>query len=348
MHPNKISVYMSRFSPQLFSKRHICGLLLLGVIVSTSSAIELPSVGGVVRVRYEYMTLDGLNRFAVRNARIWLKGNIVPKISYVVSTDLCDQGKFQFLDAYGKFDIGKGVAVQAGQFRIPFGVDPFRGPGSYIFADRSFIGRDIDNIRAVGCQASYTFPEKFPAVITLGVFGPNAITDQNHWSKTLYYALKAEVPLGPVKITGGFQTIKPDVVRVNMADACVTFSYGRWRAEAEYIYEHYVNNSFPDCHSYNIWADYAIPLKKTIFNSLSFQARFDAATRYSDAIGADGVLTESHPDRKRITIGSTLAYVKKPVKCEIMLNYEKYFYPKGYKAPDGRNDKIVAELVVLF
>lgn len=307
----------------------------------------LPTVGSVMRTRFEIETQDGLNRFAVNNARVWLKGNIMPRLSYFVCTDLCNQGKFQFLDAYGRFDVGKGVAIQAGQFRIPFGVDPFRGPGSYIFADRSFIGRDIDNIRAVGAQASYTFQKSVPAVITLGVFSPNDISDHNHWSKTLNYALKIEVPVGPFKITGGLQTIKPDSVRMNMADATVFFSKGRWSAEAEYMYKHYRGESFPDVHAYNVWVDYGIPLKKTIFDRLSFQARFDGATRHSIGTGGN-ILSEDHPGRKRITVGSTLGYVKKPLKCEIQLNYEKFFYQKGAVAPVGRNDKVVAELIISF
>lgn len=330
------------------SYRRIIILLMMPIVCFHSFSIGIPEVGGVLRTRYEYMTLDDLNRFAVRNVRVWVKGKIIPRLSYVVCTDLCDQGKFQFLDAYGKFDIGSGFAVQAGQFRIPFGVDPFRGPGSYIFSDRSFIGRDIDNIRAVGVQGSYTFQKSLPAKITLGIFGPNAISDQNHWSKTIFYALKAEFPMRPFIITGGYQTIKPDIVKVNMVDACLSFRKSRWKAEAEYIYEHYKHHSFPDCHSYNIWVDYAIPLKKTIFNEISFQARFDAASNYWDAYGLNENLNATHPDRKRITIGSTLAYTKKPFKCELMLNYEKYFYPTGYTHPDGRNDKVVTELVIQF
>lgn len=326
-----------------------CAVLLFSGIAAFSALAQTPTtVGGVVRARYEVQTTDGRSRFAIRNARIWIKGSLTPRLSYLVSTDLCDQGQFQFLDAYGKFDVGNGLAIQAGQFRIPFGVDPFRGPGNYIFADRSFIGRDIDNIRADGVQASYTFQKSIPAVITLGVFSPNTITDQNHWSKTLNYALKAEVPIGSFKITGGLQTIKPDSVRVNMADACIAFSKGELNAEAEYILEHYVDNSFPDCHSYNIWVDYGIPLENTTFNRLSFQARFDASTSHSNGITTNGSLTEDHPNRKRLTIGSTLGLVKKPVKYEIQLNYQKYFYKKGYVAPDGRNDKVVAELIVLF
>ena len=330
-----------------FAKR--CTFLLLaGVMALGSYAQTAPTVGGVVRARYEIQTVDGRSRFAVRNSRVWIRGSFMPKLSYYVCTDLCDQGQFQFLDAYGKFDVGNGVAIQAGQFRIPFGVDPFRGPGNYIFADRSFIGRDIDNIRADGVQAAYTFQKGIPAVITLGVFSPNTITDQNHWSKTLNYALKAEVPIGPFKIIGGLQTIQPDSVRVNMVDACVSFSKGGLNAEAEYILEHYVNNPFPDCHSYNVWVDYGILLEKSTFNRLSFQARFDASTSHSNGIVTNGRLSEDHPNRKRLTVGSTLGFVNKPVKCEIQLNYQKYFYKEGYAAPDGRNDKVVAELIVLF
>lgn len=335
-------------SLNLKNYKHIIIFSMMSVMCLHAFSAEVPDVGGVLRTRYEYMTLDNLNRFAVRNARVRVRGKLIPRLNYVVCTDLCDQGKFQFLDAYGKFDIGNAFTVQAGQFRIPFGVDPFRGPGSYIFADRSFIGRDIDNIRAVGVQVSYTVQKYLPAKITLGIFGPNAISDQNHWSKTVFYALKAEVPVGPFTITGGYQTIQPDIVKVNMVDACLSFSKNRWSAEAEYIYEHYRHHAFPDCHSYNVWVDYAIPLNKSIFNEISFQARFDAASNYWDAHGLNEELNPTHPDRKRITIGSTLAYTKKPLKCELMLNYEKYFYPNGYNSPDGRNDKIVAELIIQF
>ena len=335
------------FHSQSFAKRLtlllFVGFTTLGIIAQTA-----PTIGGVVRARYEFQTTNARSRFAIRNSRVWVKGGFMPKLSYYVSTDLCDQGAFSFLDAYGKLDVGNGLALQAGQFRIPFGVDPFRGPGNYIFADRSFIARDIDNIRADGVQASYTFQQGIPAVVTLGIFSPNNIADQNHWSKTLNYALKAEVPIGAFKITGGLQTIKPDAVRVNMADACVSFSDGRWTAETEYILEHYVDNPFPNCHSYNVWVDYGIPLEKTNFNRLSFQARFDAATRHSNGTVTNGTLSEDHPERKRITIGSTLSYIKKPIKYEIQLNYQKYFYKDGFDAPDGRTDKVVAELIMLF
>lgn len=333
-------------------------LLIVGITSAAGASADitikeyLPTVGGVMRTRFEIETQSGLNRFAVNNARVWLRGNVLPRLSYYVCTDLCNQGQFQFLDAYGRFDIGRGFAVQAGQFRIPFGVDPFRGPGSYVFADRSFIGRDIDNIRAVGAQGSYTLQGAFPATFTAGVFSPNAITNHNRWNKSFNVALKAEIPVGPIKFTAGLQTIKPDEIRANMADACIFFSTGRFTAEAEWMFKHYLNRTetsgeeltFRDVHAWNVWADYSIPLKKTIFDRLSFQARFDANTAHTSTAN----YSIDFPERKRITLGATLGYSKKPLKCEIQLNYEKYFYEKGAEIPTGRNDKVVAELIISF
>lgn len=106
-------------------------------------------------------------------SRVMLRQNLVILFPPTFAT----RGSSKFLDAYEKFDVGQGIMVQANQFRIPFGIDPFRGSGNYIFADRSFIGRDIDNIRADGVLASYTFQNSIPVVVTLGVFSPNSITD---------------------------------------------------------------------------------------------------------------------------------------------------------------------------
>lgn len=336
----------------MFRRIFLVFILTVAATCGAKADVELkeflPSIGGVMRTRYEIQTTDGQGRFAVNNARVWLRGNVLPQLSYYVCTDLCNQGQMQFLDGYGRFDFSKGFAIQAGQFRIPFGVDPFRGPGGYMFADRSFIGRDIDNIRAVGLQGSYTFQKSLPAVITLGVFSPNVITNHNHWSKTYNAALKAELPVGPFKITGGVQTIKPDSTRINMADAAVYFAKGRWQVEAEYMFKHYVRNSFPNVNAYNFWIDYALPLKKTIFQTLSFQGRFDGATRHSNGTSVGGFLSEDHPGRKRITAGATLRYAKKPLKCELQLNYEKFFYDKGAEPVVGRNDKVVVELIISF
>lgn len=329
----------------------LCALCAFGNDVQSQSFSYKPEFGGVVRTRWEMSTAhdnSGENRFAVRNARLWLKGKILPQLQYYLRADLCDMGKMKFLDGWARFNLPENFAVQAGQFRMPFGVDAFKGPGTYIFANRSFIGRDDANNRKVGVQAMYE-PKAFPLKLHVGVFSNNTISDHTPWSKEMAFASKATYDVGPLTFATGFQTLCPDSTRMNMADAAVTLKLGQFTAEGEYMYTHYTGDAFDDAHSFNIWADYGFLLKKGIFNRLSVQSRFEAVTARSNGMNdAEGCLTQTFPKRKRLTVGATLAYVRKPVKCELMLDYEKYFYSDSYTPSIDRDDKIVAELVIVF
>ena len=262
--------------------------------------------------------------------------------------DLCAQGSFKFLDGWARFSTSPWLGLQAGQFRIPFGLDSFRGPGTYIFANRSFIGRDLANNRAVGIQAMSSLPE-IPLCLELGVFSPHSITDHTGWSRDMTFAAKCVLDLTPVKVTVGYQTLEPDSVRFNMANAGMTLSLGRFTAEAEYMYKHYTNSAFRPCHAYNVWADYTLPVRGAFFNSLGFQARYDGNTPHSTGRrNSDGLLTANHPRRQRITTGVTLSYVYKRMRCDLLIDYEKYFYHDSFTPSHDRGDKIVAELVFVF
>ena len=118
-----------------------------------------PNVHGTIRSRFEVATESGDYRFQVRNARVSIDGMVAPSINYYINTDFCDRGKIKILDVWARMRIMQGLSIQAGQFRMPFGVDPFRGPNSYYFANRSFIGKDVCNVRAVGAKLSYDFSE---------------------------------------------------------------------------------------------------------------------------------------------------------------------------------------------
>ena len=91
----------------------------------------MPTFHGAIRPRWEINTATGDQRFQVRNARFSIEGKVMPQIGYFVQLDLCDQGKIKILDAYGKFNIVKGLTLQAGQFRMPFGVETVRSPANY-------------------------------------------------------------------------------------------------------------------------------------------------------------------------------------------------------------------------
>lgn len=310
----------------------------------------MPKIHGVIRTRWEgeFNDNDFSQRFQVRNARVSVEGNVLRNLSYYIRIDACNQGKMQFLDAYAKWGIHSNWRIQAGQFRVPYGVDVFRAPGTYIFANRSFAAKHMMNMRQVGVKAGY-YGTKIPLTVEAGVF--NSASTANHavWQHDMNFAAKASYRIDKVTIHGGFIYAKPSEVRLTGADGALTWSANRWLVEGEYQYKHYEHNLHDAAHAWNIFGSYALPLKKTVFNQLSFQARYDGMTDHSTgALDDAGNLVTNNPARQRITIGSSLAYTHKVVKSLIRLNYEKYFYHNGISAPVGESDKIVAELVVKF
>ena len=333
---------MSTLKSLLFAICSVCSLCVNAQ--DTTSISYIPRIGGVIRGRWEMLTDGGLNKFTIRNARVNISGYVAPTIDYYLQGDLSNSGKSVFLDAWARLTLFNSLKIKAGKFRIPFGVDPFRSPATYIFANRSFIGRDLANIRAIGVSALYSVPN-IPLTLEAGVFN----AEDGEWSHDKAFASKASLRLEPITITGGFQTIIPDSVRINMADVAVTFSHGRWLAEVEYMYKHYTNGSHKGCHAYNAYVDYSLPIKTTLFERLSVQARADGSTPHSTGYrNEDGKLTDNQPYRNRLTIGTTLSYKFERVSCLFRINYENYFYHHDYLVTDSRNDRVTAELVIAF
>lgn len=322
----------------------------LSPLLSAAEKVDYtPHIHGTVRTRFEVATESGKYRFQVRNARVSLDGKIAPTIDYYINTDLCDRGSMKILDVWARIYATKELGFQAGQFRMPFGVDPFRGPNTYYFANRSFIGKQVCNVRAVGVKAMYTF-STLPLSAEAGVFNPTTIGDHSGWNSSLAFAAKVTYSIGNVKLATGFQSIIPDSVRTNLIDGAVTWSAGRWTVEGEYMYKHYTAQRHKPCHAYNVFANYQMPIKAGVFNRLSFQGRFDGMTAHSNAIRNDeGQLITNDPARNRITIGATISYIKsKNLFLDIRANYEKYFYHHDVTTTPYTGDKALVELVLRF
>ena len=320
--------------------------LALGAIAQDNAAKPfsyLPNIHGAIRTRAELDTENGDYRFQVRNARVTLDGHIAPSIDYFIQTDLCDAGTMKILDAWGRFTIVKGLQFRAGQFRMPFGVETFRAPQNYIFANRSFMGKQIMNYRAVGVQANYTLP-KTPLTIEAGAFNPATIGNHNIWKKTLAYATKLSYHAGEVTFTTGYASIRPYDIRANLIDAAIVWdNKTHWLVAGEYMFKKYCHKAAKSVHSWVGFVDWHTDVRAGVFNRWSVQLRQDGMTRH---LAMDGESTE--PARNRITLGSTLTYTYKAVHCDIRLDYEKYFWHSGYTAPVGGSDRLVAELVIRF
>ena len=316
-----------------------------------------PKINGTLRGKYEYQTEEGEGRFQVRNARISITGNVTKVVSYKAEIDLSDEGKIKMLDAYTRLKPVRGLDFTIGQMRVPFTIDAHRSPHQQYFANRSFIAKQVGNVRDVGATLGYMFNVGFPIKLEAGIFNGSGLTDQkDFWTNNINFSAKAQfmLPRG-FNITLSTQKIRPDHLSVMMYDAGAYYHAHGWHVEAEYLYKHYADNAFKDVHSVDAFVSYDIPLRKCFFKKISPLVRYDYMSDHSDGMrynaagdeDATGSLIVNDYQRSRVTGGVTLS-LDLPFVSDIRLNYEKYFYRDGAIAKPSERDKIVVEFMTRF
>lgn len=315
-----------------------------------------PKLHGTIRGKYEYQTEEGEGRFQVRNARVSLDGKLTKIVSYKAEIDLSDEGKIKMLDAYTRLRPVRGLDFTIGQMRVPFTIDAHRSPHMQYFANRSFIAKQVGNVRDVGATLGYSFNVGFPIKLEVGMFNGSGLTDQkDFWTSNINFSAKAQffLPRG-FNITLSTQKIKPDNVSVMMYDAGAYYHAHGWHVEAEYLYKHYGNNAFDAVHSVDAFVSYDIPLRKCLFTKISPLVRYDYMSDHSDGMrylggkeDTAGQLVINDYQRSRLTGGVTFS-LDLPFVSDIRLNYEKYFYRDGAIAKPSERDKIVVEFMTRF
>ena len=231
--------------------------------VKTKKFDYLPKVSGTIRGKMEYQTNEKESRFEVRTARVALDGFVTPIVNYKAEIDLSDEGQIKMLDAYAGVLPTKGVALRIGQMRVPFSIDAHRSPHKQYFANRSFIAKQVGNVRDVGVYGSYTF-DKVPLVIEAGAFNGSGLTNQkNYWTKEFNFSAKAQyfLPCG-LTLEASVQKISPNGIHTYLYDGGVTFHRDRWTLEAEYLRKHYQNKAFNNVNAWDAFVCYDLPLKK--------------------------------------------------------------------------------------
>lgn len=325
----------------------------------TEGETYTPVIHGTIRGKYEYQTQEGEGRFEVRNARVSVEGNVLPSVSYKAEIDLSDEGEIKMLDAFASVKPWQGVYISAGQMRVPFTIDAHRSPHKQYFANRSFIAKQVGNVRDVGVTAEYILPTSLPIILEAGAYnGRTILTDQkNSWRKGVSYSAKAQLfPVKGFNITLGVQGMKPTTVNQTSYDAGMYYENDRLHIEAEYLYKTYADNAYKDVQSVNTFVSYGIPVKR-IFKRISFLARYDFMTDQWDGktFGktADGdvdysQIVTSDAKRSRVTGGMTFS-LGGPFQTDLRLNFEKYFYgSRKALAKASEKDKVVLELMIRF
>ena len=235
-----------------------------------------------------------------------------------------------------------------GQMRVPFTIDAHRSPHSQYFANRSFIAKQVGDVRDVGATLAYT-PKNLPLVVEAGIFNGSGLAEQQSWHKEVNYSAKVQVfPLKVWNITLSVQKIKPAGTTTHMFDVGTYVEWGRWHIEAEYLYKHYARDAFSDVNAFNAFVNYDIPTRG-FFHKVSLLARYDMMDDHWDGLtfGDDGRAVTTDYARQRITGGVTLS-IGKPFLSDIRLNYEKYFYRDGGVPLESEQDKLCLELMVRF
>ena len=153
-----------------------------------------PKVHGTIRGKYEYQTEENQGRFQVRNARVSLDGNINKVVSYKVEIDLSDEGQIKMLDTYTRIKPLRGLDFTIGQMRAPFTIDAHRSPHLQYFANRSFIAKQVGNVRDVGATIGYSFNVGFPITLQAGMFNGSGLTDQkDFWTNNVNFGQGTDV-----------------------------------------------------------------------------------------------------------------------------------------------------------
>lgn len=310
----------------------------------------LPEVHGTIRTKFEYQTEMAASRFEVRNARISITGNVLPIVAYKAEVDLSDEGQIKMLDAYARLFPVKHLTVTAGQMRVPFTIDAHRSPHQQYFANRSFIAKQVGNVRDVGVTLGYKLGTEIPVTLEGGIFNGSGLTNQKEWHKEVNYSAKAQFLFaGKLNLALSIQSIQPQTVRVNSYDVGAYYESGRFHIEGEYLYKTFSDNAYQDVHAVNSFINYDLPLRK-VFSKMSFLARYDMMTSQSDGKtidGETGALVTTDYKRHRVTGGVTFS-LSKAFRTDLRLNFEKYFYAKNSVAKESEQDKIVLELMVRF
>lgn len=348
----------------------------------------LPQIHGILRGKYEYQPELGASRFEVRNARLSAEGALPLRSSYKLEVDLCDESAIKMKDAWVRVNPVSTLRITLGQQRMPFSIDAHRNPSAQYFANRSFIAKQVGDMRDVGLQLGYspllTSPRggKTEMHFDVGIFnGSNLDNQKTAWFKSISYSARAQFiytsPRGSRPThnggnEGGYKVaLIPSVQHQFIAGREASYTsmdfgaYYEWNGlhlEAEYLRKFYAKNVFDDCNAVNTMAIYKQKLKKekSFIQSISYLLRYDYMDNHSD--GKKGMeelpaneegqvvkrLIQSDAQRHRLTAGFTFSLRNPYFPTDIRLNYEKYWYPNNGTPKESERDKLVAELMIKF
>lgn len=367
----------------------LCGKGVSQAQNSTSAASEQKesvTIHGILRGKYEYEPNLSAGRFEVRNARLSAEGNLSKRSAYKLEVDLCDESAIKMKDAWVRLllpltggDREGLLSVTLGQQRMPFSIDAHRNPSAQYFANRSFIAKQVGDMRDVGAAVGYDFVDndnRKVVSVDAGMYnGSNLDNQKTAWFDSPAYS--ARIQYFPMKGLAIIPSVQHQLI-ANREASYTSFDFGAYytlpllggtgggllHLEAEYLRKFYAKNAFDDCNAVNAMAIWTLPTSlkgrsNSFFSGISALLRYDYMDNHSDGKkgfeelppsqgGTGRVLVQSDAQRHRLTAGATFHVRNKLFPTDIRLNYEKYWYPNNGTPKESEQDKLVAELMIRF
>jgi phosphate-selective porin OprO and OprP len=255
-------------------------------LVTAARQIQL---AGYTQVRYQVLDEAGKkDGFDIRRARLDVKGNFTPYLSFRLQTELAVSPKI--LDAYAEIKLSDYFNITVGQFRIPFSLENLTTVYKLEVIDFSQVvdalvarGKDVignQNGRDVGIQAGGVLIKNKEAALLeyrLGVFNGSGINvgDTANEAKDVVGRLILNpvkgLSLGASYYNGWDKAIKPDVKgRSQVRDRFgveAGYTTSRLSLKSEYIHG---RDGITDKSGWYVQAGYfVIPVK------LQLMARYD-------------------------------------------------------------------------
>lgn len=323
---------------------------------------HLPRIHGILRGKYEYSPDLDASRFEVRNARLSAEGKLPLRSEYKLEVDLCDESSIKMKDAWVRVTPWKTLRLTIGQQRMPFSIDAHRNPSAQYFANRSFIAKQVGDMRDVGFQAGYDLSSggnRTMLRIDGGIFnGSNLDNQKTAWFTSPGYSARIQYfPMDGIALVPSVQhqQIAERTASYTSVDFGAYYEKAGWHVEAEFLHKFYGKGAFDDCNAVNVMAIFKRSLKKKngarFIQSIAGLSRYDYMQDHSSGKGGfvEGTrhLARTDAERHRMTLGITCAVSNPYFPTELRFNYEKYWYPHG-GALKNEQDKLVCELMIRF
>ena len=319
---------------------------------------HMPKIHGILRGKYEYEPELNASRFEVRNARLSAEGSLTLRSAYKLEVDLCDESSIKMKDAWVRITPWSTLRFTVGQQRMPFSIDAHRNPSAQYFANRSFIAKQVGDMRDVGFLAGFDFTDRKQrkvASLDAGIFnGSNLNNQKSAWFTSPGYSARLQyypVPGLSLVPSVQHQQIADRQASYTSLDMGVSFQRKGWLVEAEFLHKFYAKDAFHDCNALNTMLGYDQFLKKekSLVESIGYLARYDYMQDHSSGNSgmAGSLLKLTDAERHRLTLGVTFALRNPYFPTHLRLNYEKYWYPHG-GAKESEQDKLVCELMIKF